>query len=215
MSVSKAMNKESQQFRFIREHLGYSQDQFAQYLGVTRSWVLTRETERVRIKPADWSLILKKWPDVEALVPSDITNAIKVNITPSGRIPVVGSIPAGWSRVVSNDNDIDYVPRFNERGDRLFACIVSGDSMQPALREGDVVVFQDLQEGDDAMLHDGRVVAVSWVSGEVCVARMTRIDERHLRLNKDNKKYQSKVIELGEEEIARIGVLVSHRKDWA
>jgi phage repressor protein C with HTH and peptisase S24 domain len=209
------MDNESQQLRLIRERYGLSQHAMAEKLGVTRNWVLSRELGEVRIKSADWLLVAEKLSLPPELLPKQVGNAAMIQLRFSGRIPVVGLIPAGWSKVVYHDGDMDYVSRHAEQGDRLFACVVHGDSMQPALREGDVVIFNDLQEGDEKLLVDGKVVAVSWTTGEVCVARMQRVDDKRIRLVKDNPKYGERIVTLKADEIVRIGVLVSHRKGWA
>jgi SOS-response transcriptional repressor LexA len=209
------MDKQGDILRLLREKAGLTQGQLAELVGLTRSGLGHRETGRIRISPGEWSTFAKalnmKLDEFEGMLNARPTQNIS-----TGRIPLIGTIPAGWSRTVLADDTGDYVLKHSETGDRLFACVVTGDSMEPALREGDVVVFQDCaQEGDEHLLKDGKVIAVSWNNGEVCVARMKWISDRQIQLTKDNPKYKGQKVSLDTDTLARIGVLVNHRKDWA
>lgn len=84
---------------------------------------------------------------------------------------------AGW-RLVSNETIL--------KGGQL-AVQVKGDSMEPSLRDGDLVVFK-LYTGDGSDIPSGKIVIVRDRNGELLVRRLVRI-EGVMMLVPDNPKY--------------------------
>ena len=78
-------------------------------------------------------------------------------------IPVLGVIPAGVPlEMISNDDAVDteYIPaNWLSGGKQYFALSLSGDSMDPEYKDGDIVVFQKVSEchasGSDCCIRIG------------------------------------------------------------
>jgi len=200
--------------RYLRERKKLSQEQLGELVGMTYHGIGQRERDAVRLKPSEWPVFAKALG-----VSEDVFAEAAGNQNPEKRlIPLVGAIPAGWSKVVTHHEGGDYVPAYDIQAERCFACVVKGDSMEPAMREGDIAVFRDVAfEGEEELLRDGRVVAVTFANadGEVSLCRMKWVDAGSIRLLKDNPKYRAKLVKLDVEHVARLGVLVQHRKGWA
>ncbi len=218
-----------------------TQAELAAAVGLSdHSAIAKRERGDVAVKPVEWKKFAAAFGigindflaacnrnESESKTTLDVHSAHielrKLEVEDEGRkairsmlIPLVGSIPAGWSKVVTHYEDGDFVPAHDLNAELCFACIVSGDSMVPALREGDVVVFRMVRDNEEGLLVDGKVVACTFhETGETSVARMTKVNERRIRLSKDNPKFKTREVDLSVDELDRIGVLVQHRKGWA
>lgn len=80
----------------------------------------------------------------------------------------------------------DYLDAQGWKADRLFALKVIGDSMEPAMFEGDLVVINSA----DTALVDGAVFAVNY-EGQPVIKRLRR-DAGAWWLDSDNKRYTPK-----------------------
>jgi SOS-response transcriptional repressor LexA len=208
------MNSLGQILKVLRQKAGLTQDELAERVGMSIHAIGNRERGDTMIAANEWSLFAKALNASESVFEEAVFGP-KVKPRPN-LIPLVGSIPAGWSRVVTHCEDGDFVPAHELNAELCFACVVSGDSMLPALREGDVVVFRMVGENEESLLVDGKVVACTFhETGETSVARMSRVNERRIRLSKDNPKFKPREVNLSVDELDRIGVLVQHRKGWA
>lgn len=235
------MSNPGKAIRELREERGMTQAELAALVGLSdNSAIAKRERGEVRVKPVEWKKFAaafgigvndflaacnrdeSKEVATDNMLRSQLElnrielNDLKTKAIRSMLIPLVGSIPAGWSKVVTHYEDGDFVPAHDLNAELCFACIVSGDSMVPALREGDVVVFRMVRENEESLLADGKVVACTFhETGETSVARMTKVNDRRIRLSKDNPKFKPREVNLSVDELDRIGVLVQHRKGWA
>lgn len=200
--------------RVLREKAGLTQEDLASKVGMSIHAIGNRERGDTKVSASEWALFAKALGSSESVFEEAVLGpkaSPRANL-----IPLVGSIPAGWSRIVTHCDDGDFVPAYEINADLCFACIVSGDSMNPALREGDVVVFRSVLENEDHLLEDGKIVACTFhETGETCVARYNKINDRRIRLSKDNPKFKAREVNRTIDDIDRIGVLVQHRKAWA
>ena len=100
------------------------------------------------------------------------------------RIPLLGSVPAGVPIEAIEDIEeyIDIYPRFVKHGE-LFALRVQGDSMEPDLRNGDIVIVekQEFVENGD--------VAVVRVNGEDVTLKRVKLTNKGLMLIPSNPAY--------------------------
>lgn len=81
-------------------------------------------------------------------------------VTPARRIPVLGRVPAGVPVEAVTDvvEEIDLDPRMASDGYDYFALLVTGDSMVPEYRDGDVVIIRmqsTADTGDDVVAYIG------------------------------------------------------------
>jgi repressor LexA len=99
-------------------------------------------------------------------------------------IPLLGSVPAGVPIEAIEDVEeyIDIYPRFVKHGE-LFALRVQGDSMEPDLRNGDIVIVekQEFVENGD--------VAVVRVNGEDVTLKRVKLTNKGLMLIPSNPAY--------------------------
>lgn len=134
-----------------RSSLGYSQQKLASLIGVSRSTVAMWETGASQ--PDNDSIIrLSRLLNVSTdylLGTSDDTS----HPSSSGvKIPVLGDVRAGLP-IEAVENIIDYEEISTEmaRSGEYFALRVVGDSMEPRICEGDVVIVRkqpDLESGE-------------------------------------------------------------------
>lgn len=70
-------------------------------------------------------------------------------------IPILGSVPAGTpiEAIEEVEEYIDFYPRFVKHGE-LFGLRVTGDSMEPDIREGDIAIVekQDFADSGDVVI---------------------------------------------------------------
>lgn len=103
---------------------------------------------------------------------------------PNRLIPLLGSVPAGTPIEAIEDIEeyIDIYPRFVKHGE-LFALRVQGDSMEPDLHHGDIVIIekQEFVESGD--------VAVVRVNGEDVTLKRVKLTDKGLMLIPSNPAY--------------------------
>ena len=128
--------------------------------------------------------------DLDALVKQIQDKSNVKTLTPGRAIPIINKIAAGYPH---HFTDLDYPPsvaddyiRCPDIHDRqAFATRVVGDSMMPAYREGDVVVFSPNtapQAGDDCFVRFSD-------DGGTTFKRYYQDDDKTIRLQPLNDKY--------------------------
>lgn len=113
---------------------------------------------------------------------------------PSQRIPVIGHAQAGQSGFFDDagfptGQGWDEV-RFPDIGDpHAYALEVSGDSMEPVYREGDLIVVSP-----EANVRRGDRVVAKTQEGEVMVKQLVRQTARRVELASLNPSYEDRVL---------------------
>lgn len=99
-------------------------------------------------------------------------------------IPLLGSVPAGTPIEAIEDIEeyIDIYPRFVKHGE-LFALHVKGDSMEPDLRSGDIVIIEKQEYVDNGD------IAVVRVNGEDVTLKRVKLSQKGLMLIPSNPAY--------------------------
>ncbi len=104
--------------------------------------------------------------------------------TKRNKIPLLGSVPAGIPIEAIEDVEdyIDVYPRFVKHGE-LFALRVQGDSMEPEVRSGDIVIVekQDFINSGD--------IAVIRINGEDVTVKRVKVNGNGLMLIPSNPAY--------------------------
>lgn len=112
----------------LAELLGYKYDRFSKWVNDDA-------------EPPDdfWRILKEKFPDVD--IGYILTGIKSVPISPAVRkVPIFARVPAGTLNFSFAEQVVEeYVMSDNERDKDLFALIVSGDSMYPELKDGDIV----------------------------------------------------------------------------
>lgn len=170
-----------ERLRSVREQRNLSQKQVADYLGITSQ--AYGYYERGERNPGSDNLRkLANYFDVSVdyLLGRDQGQ----NQTNNRYIPLLGSVPAGVPIEAIEDIEeyIDIYPRFVKHGE-LFALRVQGDSMEPDLRNGDIVVIEKQEYVDNGD------IAVVRVNGEDVTLKRVKLSQKGLMLIPSNPAY--------------------------
>lgn len=170
-----------ERLRSVREQRNLSQKQVADYLGITSQ--AYGYYERGERNPGSDNLRkLANYFDVSVdyLLGRDQGQ----NQTNNRYIPLLGSVPAGVPIEAIEDIEeyIDIYPRFVKHGE-LFALRVQGDSMEPDLRNGDIVVIEKQEYVENGQ------IAVVRVNGEDFTIKRVKLSQKGLMLIPSNPAY--------------------------
>lgn len=188
--------------RQARSRLGYSQQQLADILGVSRSTVAMWESGKSR---PDLNMLRRLAAALHTTV-SELLGEEQTEMPRGVRIPVYGSVAAGIPiEAVENydsedPDDWEEIPAQLARSAQYIALRLKGDSMEPRMRSGDVVIvrLQDTIESDD--------IAIVRVNGDEATCKIIRITENGLFLISLNPAYEPMFFT--REDVARLPVQI-------
>lgn len=168
--------------RIARKHRNMTQLQVANCLGISRSAYSHYETG-FRDPDTDNLVRLADLLGVSVEFLLGIDEPSKSNPM-INRIPLLGSVPAGVPIEAIEDVEeyIDIYPRFVKHGE-LFALHVKGDSMEPDLRSGDIVIIEKQEYVDNGD------IAVVRVNGEDVTLKRVKLSQKGLMLIPSNPAY--------------------------
>ena len=189
-----------------RKELGITLEDIGNYVGVSKGTVQRWETgsisnmRRDRIKKL--SEILKISPDIllgDAVAEDAVA---KENAgTSTVRIPVIGTVAAGIPITAQEDiTGWEEVPAEWVKNDTVFALKLKGDSMEPRMAEGDIVIVKqqcDVENGE---------IAIVMVDGEATCKKLVKHPDG-LVLISNNAKYAPMFFTLRDIEDKNITVL--------
>ena len=171
-----------------RKELGITLEDIGNYVGVSKGTVQRWETgsisnmRRDRIKKL--SEILKISPDIllgDAVAEDAV--AKENTSTSTVRIPVIGTVAAGIPITAQEDiTGWEEVPAEWVKNDTVFALKLKGDSMEPRMAEGDIVIVKqqcDVENGE---------IAIVMVDGEATCKKLVKHPDG-LVLISNNAKY--------------------------
>jgi len=181
----------------LREILGLTQTEFASRIGL--SYKMLGLYERGKYEPSEKVLKLisstfgvsyewlkegkgEMW-DRKVLV-KELKDKTEETLESFTQIPVVRRSWTGFTMEVAGWGLVSKETIL--KGGQL-AVQVKDDSMEPSLRNGDLVVFK-LYKGDGSDIPSGKIVIVRDRNGELLVRRLVRIDAV-MMLVSDNPKY--------------------------
>jgi phage repressor protein C with HTH and peptisase S24 domain len=151
----------------------------------------------------------QRWPSTESI--SKVLNATGASLRefmsladtdPSAglmTIPLVGWAQAGAGKLFTPDGmpagpggweEVEF-PDFSR--DKVFAIEVSGDSMQPLYREGDVLIVSPT-----ATLRKGDRVVLRLANGEVMAKELKRRTARTVELSSLNKEHEDRTVPMSD-----------------
>lgn len=195
----------------LREERQLTQEELGKLLGVNRDAVSKWEKGRVEnIKRTTIKKMaeLFKVSPAELMCFEDLNPASKESAFKKKniRVPVLGSIPAGIP-IEAIEEIIDYEEMAYQPGE-FFALVVNGDSMEPRIRKGDVVILRKQEDVDS-----GDVAAVM-VNGFDATLKQVKKKGDLLILQSSNPKYEPMIFtkeEREEEPVRILGKLVELR----
>ena len=201
------MKSIGERIKDARKTAGLTQLELAKKTDLSRSYIGDIEKNRYNPSVSTLQLIATATnTPLEDLLPSTKTGS------PTGRgirIPVLGRVVAGIP-IEAVEEVLDYeeiTPELAATGE-FFALQVRGDSMEPRMMEGDVVIVrkqEDVESGDVAIvLVNGNEATVKRVKkqeeGITLIATNTSVYEPHFYSNKEIKNLPvqilGKVVEL-------------------
>ena len=156
-----------QRIRRARQERDMRQEELAKKVGVDTSTVSNWETGKSRPrwkvlprlaevleKPLSWFM--------DSAYSIDEGSEFRERLT---RIPVLGNVPAGELVEVS-ELPPEYIFEALKCSNRAFAVRIRGDSMEPELHDGDIVIVDpavELKSGQIALVRNGKEVTVKKV----------------------------------------------------
>lgn len=175
----------------LRNQSGETQAELAKFLGITRAAYTNIENEK---REPDYDTIKKLANHfsvtIDYLLGSDVpsptyANALKPSKEGSKWIPVLGTVVAGIPLEAVEDI-IDYEeisPKMAAQGE-FFALQIKGDSMEPKMSKGDVVIVRaqnDCDNGD---------VAIVLVNGDEATIKRIKKGPEGIMLIPNNPAYE-------------------------
>lgn len=214
--------------RQLREDKGWTIQALAEKVGLTKDAQSKRERGEISIKPP----LERKYASAFGMTLDEFRShwrGQKIHDRPAPEmIPLINRVSAG--RVIEYDHEQGAAAEYHDAnayiqrdkdttGPLLFAATVVGDSMEPALHSGDVVVFDPLIPGNfTPTIKSGDVVYVRWAKGTGVygngVYRVFFETLPTVRLTKDNKKYPEIHTQVTKDFIDQIAVGVQLRTSW-
>lgn len=169
--------------RNLRAQKGVSQSELARYLGVARSTVCQYEANR---REPD-NETLSKLADYFGVTVDYILGREEKRPLKSEKgkwIPVYGEIAAGIP-IEAIENIIDYEEISNEMAatGEFIALRIKGDSMEPRIKEGDVVIIRR-----QVTIENGEIAAVM-VNGDSATLKYIKREDNGLWLISSNQAY--------------------------
>lgn len=208
--------------RQLREQRGWTQAELGEKVGGLDPSVIGRKERGVlTIKPPERDRFAKAF-GLSLREFDELWRAASIERTSGGPgIPVINRAPAGQvvdyeEYGVDSGQGMEYIDWGDVGDDLAFAVIAVGDSMAPAVAEGDYLVFSSMGlPKPRAELKEGSVVFVrfgpesSVTPGGCLVARWFKLPDGSIRLNKDNPRYQP--LACRPEDIQQLAVCIERR----
>lgn len=169
--------------RNLRAQKGVSQSELARYLGVARSTVCQYEANR---REPD-NETLSKLADYFGVTVDYILGREESRPPQRGKgkwIPVYGEIAAGIP-IEAIEDIIDYeeIPNEMAATGEFIALRIKGDSMEPRIKEGDVVIIRR-----QVTIENGEIAAVM-VNGDSATLKYIKRENNGLWLISSNQAY--------------------------
>lgn len=199
----------------LRTEAKLSLEELANIIGSTKSTVFKYENDIITNIPSDKIEMLAKAFNV---MPTYLMGWGDDTVTEQRMIfdnyfpmKFCSNLSAGTlDEIIYGDPDsIVYVPyKFFSKKDRLHAFKINGDSMNNVLKDGSIVITEDISHLSS--LPDGTIV-VAWVEGLVTIKRIY-ITEHQISLSPDSKDktFSPMVFDKDNKEIRIIGKVIWH-----
>jgi len=162
-----------------RKELGITLEEIGDYVGVSKTTVQRWENGNISNMRRDK---IKKLSEI-LRIDADLLLGINVQQNGFVKIPVIGRVAAG-APIMAREDIIGYeeVPREWVKNNTIFALKIKGDSMEPRIMEGDIVIVRsqsDVESGETAVI---------MIDGEATCKRVIKHTEG-IVLMANNPKY--------------------------
>ncbi len=206
------MSPESR-IKLIRKTLGMTQEQLAQRLGVGKAALSMIETGKSGLSSRNRNILVQDLnvnPDWLDTGEGEMFNA-EPEYT-SFRLRTDNSLPMQSVPLYSIEGTAGLVPLFNDRTNNKpinyihipnlpkcdGAIYVSGDSMYPLLKSGDIVLYKQLHNIDDIFWGDMYLLSIDLEGEEYIVVKYIQKSDRegYVKLVSQNPHHADKEIEI-------------------
>lgn len=201
------MSKASEEIKNRRELLDLTQQQVADYVGVSKSAVSRWESGDISNMGIDK---LSRLSAILEVSPLDIINDVPLSreITPGNHntrpVPLLGAIAAG-TPIEAIENIEDYF-NIDSKIKADYALRIKGDSMiNVNILDGDIVFIRK-----QSCVDNGEIGAIL-VDGEATLKRFYKMDG-HVVLQAENPNYQPMIVEYGE--VIVLGKMVASLREY-
>jgi len=200
-AIGKAVTK-------LRMERGWTLRELAEKMGSTNPTISRKESGQISIKPPE----RRAFAAAFGMSLDEFDSHWRSSVIPQSKvspgIAVINRAPAGGIIEMEecgtdSAQGFEYLDRDSDtQADLLFAVIITGDSMQPALYSGDYAIFHPLDRErarpSQPKLNDGDIVFVRF-SAEYkepgCTVARYFADGDRIRLHKDNPRYQGVTVD--------------------
>lgn len=199
--------------KLIRKALGLTQEQLAQRLGVGKTALSMIETGKARLSTRNRNILVQELnvnPDWLETNKGEMFNA-EPNLS-SFRLRTDGAVPLQSVPLYSIEATAGLVPLFEQRTSftpinyihipNLPKCdgaiYVTGDSMYPLLKSGDIVLYKQLHDLENIFWGDMYLLSIEVEGEEFVTVKYIQRSERegYIRLVSQNPHHADKEIEL-------------------
>ena len=173
-----------------RKQLGLTLEDVGNYVGVNKGTVKKWETGYIQNMRRDKISLLSELLHIDPITFISHDQSDLESNAPAVRIPVYGKVAAGIPITAITDyseddpDDWEEIPAQMARGGEYIALRIQGDSMEPRIRKGDVVIVriqEQVESGD---------VAIVFVNGEDATCKRVRLSDAGLTLISNNPIYE-------------------------
>lgn len=196
--------------RQLRERIGKSQTAFADMINVSKQTLYKYENDIITNIPSD---------KIEAIAaacnstPSYIMGWADKSAYKTVMIPLLASVSCG-SGCLADDNIEGYVdlPENVAKTGEFFALTVKGDSMEPDIHDGDVVIVKKQPDAES-----GEIIVARINGDEGVCKKLRKYEDGTVALVSNNPSYPPKYFsssEVAEKPVAVVGKVVELRRHF-
>lgn len=181
--------KMNEAIRYFRLKAGLTQDELGEKIGLQKSAIAKYENGRVEnIKRS----IIQQMAKVLDCDPADLLGFESTH--QAIRIPVLGRIAAGIPiNAITEIIDWEEVRPDDVAGGEYFALQIRGDSMEPRICNGDVIICRQQEDAEDGAL------VVAMVNGDdACCKKLKKYPNGAIGLMSTNPAYEPMIFTLDE-----------------
>ncbi len=155
-----------QRIKERRKQAGLSVDELADRLGKNRATIYRYESDDIKKLPVD---MLEPIAKALGVTPADLLSCTENQKIGKTTIPVLGRVAAGIPiEAVEDVIDYEEIAEAMARDGEYFALKIKGDSMEPRMKDGDVVI---VRKQNDA--YDGDIV-IATVNGDDATCKVLK-----------------------------------------
>lgn len=179
----------AENIRYLRKKNHFSQEKIAEQLGY-KSFTTIQKWEMGVAEPplAKLSRLAEIFQvDLDDLTHQPLFDGVSSKTNKGGvRIPILGKVAAGHP-IEALENIVDYEEISGDiaRAEEYFGLLIKGDSMEPRMQEGDIVIIhkQDNVDSGD--------IAIVLINGAEATCKKVKKTETGLILQPNNTKYET------------------------